>query len=63
MIKSKLRLFGWAVGLSLALGAVGAVAAQGAPVETKAAEVVYKTALFGTSYNSKGVQNYTFCGH
>ena len=37
MIKSKLRLFGWAVGLSLALGAVGAVAAQGAPVETKAA--------------------------
>lgn len=36
MIKSKLRLFGWAVGLSLALGAVGAVAAQGAPVETGA---------------------------
>ena len=37
MIKSKLRLFGWAVGLSLALGAVGAVAAQGAPVEAEAA--------------------------
>ena len=38
MIKSKLRLFGWAVGLSLALGAVGAVVAQGAPVEAEAAD-------------------------
>lgn len=53
MIKSKLRLFGWAVGLSLALGAVGAVAAQGAPVETEAA------AVSGTGSDVFSASNYT----
>lgn len=46
MIKSKLRLFGWAVGLSLALGAVGAVAAgtfQKGQVEVRAASATEQT--------------------
>jgi|GEM_PF-6927520 len=66
MIKSKLRLFGWAVGLSLALGAVGAVAAQGAPVETKAdtetvnaSETASFTTLTGTSVTG-GIFEWTF---
>ena len=32
---------------------------SGNAIEAKAADEVYKTALFGSTYNSKGVSSYT----
>lgn len=61
MNKKTLRIAGWALGLSMAVAGIGAVAqlSAKAPIETKATEEIYKTALFGGSYNSGSVQNYT----
>ena len=53
------RIATLSVGLAMAIGVGVAAGGNREAIPVHATESVYKTSLFGSSYNSQGVQNYT----